>query len=55
MKTRIYKTRAYDRAMWCLRWQTPIMPVPAFWYYDTRLDAELALLKIINPKLHGGS
>ena len=29
-----------DDRPWCLRWQTSAMPAPAFWYYETRAQAE---------------
>ena len=27
---------------WCLRWQSPTMAAPAFWYYETEEEAREA-------------
>ena len=39
--TQITQTGTTDRP-WCLRWQTSVMPAPAFWYFATREQAEEA-------------
>lgn len=36
---KIYPTTVQGKPMWCLQWITPLMPCPAFYYYETEADA----------------
>lgn len=34
---------------WCLQWQTPTMPAPAFWYFETEERARDAETRLHAP------
>jgi len=41
------KTSIVQRdGQWVVMWQTPSMPAPAFWYYDTRQEAQAVVERL---------
>lgn len=48
IETRKYRALVLpDRVWkWCVAWQTPIMPVPAYWYFLTEQEADAAITRL---------
>ena len=46
MEAEIFEAGPPLEGKWVVAWRTPIMPVSAFWYFDTREEAEEAVKRL---------
>ncbi len=47
MEAKVYQAGKPIPDKWALQWRSPSMPAPAFWYYDTKEEAEAARVQLI--------
>jgi hypothetical protein len=47
VQAKIYQAGEPITDKWVLQWQSESMPAAAFWYYDTKEEAEAARARII--------
>jgi hypothetical protein len=50
METKVYPAGPPLQGQWVLSWRTNIMPVPAYWYYDTEESARDAERRILDER-----
>lgn len=47
MEVKIFEAGPPLEGKWVVMWRTPIMVVSAFWYFDTREEAEEAVKRLL--------